>query len=159
MRRSPEPIPGGTHRPFPALEFEFRPMLTELFPFLDPGQNRGDLARRLRALADDCSRLALGHPVPPAMLQKAPLLEDWIPAVTPKGVRLIGRATGHPIHGDRQVMTAPLWFADPDGAWIRTLLRFYRLGPPADPCNISRILAASHARVAVDADNSSEGEA
>ena len=134
-------------------------MLTQLFPFLDAGQNPGDLARRLRALADDCNRLALGHPVPLAILQKAPLLEDWIPAVTPEGVRLIGRATGHPIQGNRRVMTTPLWFADPEGAWIRTLSRFYRLGPPADPCDISRILAASHARVAGDAGNSSEDEA
>ena len=108
-------------------------MLTELFPFLDPGQNPDDLARRLRALADDCNRLALGHPVAPAILQKAPLLDDWIPAVTPEGVRLIGHVTGHPIHGDRRVMTTPLWFADPDGAWVRTLSRFYRLGRPPTP--------------------------
>ena len=134
-------------------------MLTQLFPFLDPGQSPGDLARRLRALADDCNRLALGHPVPLAILQKALLLDDWIPAVTPEGVRLIGRATGHPIHGDRRVMTTPLWFADPDGAWVRTLSRFYRLGPPADPRDISRILAASHSRAGGDAGNSSEDEA
>jgi hypothetical protein len=134
-------------------------MLTQLFPFLDPRQNPGDLARRLRALADDCNRLALGHPVPPAILQKAPLLEDWIPAVTPEGVRLIGRATGHPTHGDRKVMTTPLWFAAPDGAWARTLSRFYRLGPPADPCDISRILTASNCGAGGDADNSSEDEA
>jgi len=134
-------------------------MLTQLFPFLDPGQSPGDLARRLRALADDCNSLALGHPVAPAILDKAPLLEDWIPAVTPEGLRLIGRATGHPIHGDRRVMTTPLWFADPDGAWIRTLSRFYRLGPPADPCDISRILTASHSGAGGNAGNASEDEA
>jgi hypothetical protein len=133
-------------------------MLTRLFPFLDPGQNPGDLARRLPAVADDCNRLALGHPVPPAILQKAPLLEDWIPAVTPEGLRLIGRVTGHPIHGDRRVMTTPLWFADPDGAWIRTLSRFYRLGPPADLDDISRIQTAMRSRAAGDADNAAEDE-
>ena len=134
-------------------------MLTKLFPFLDANQNPGDLARRLRTLADDCNLLALGHPVAPAILHKAPLLEDWIPAVTPEGVRLIGHVTGHPIHGDRRVMTTPLWFDDPDAAWIGTLSRFYRLGPPANLDDIRRILTASHSGAGGEADNSSEDEA
>ncbi len=134
-------------------------MLTQLFPYLDPARNPGDLARRLRALADDCNRLTLGHRVPPTILQKAPRLDDWFPAVTPEGVRLIGHATGHPVHGDRRVMTTPLWFADTDGAWVRTLSRFYRLGPPADPRDISRILTASRFGAGDDAGNSSEDEA
>ena len=117
-------------------------MLTQLFPFLDPVHITPDLARRLRALADDCDRLNLGRAVSPILLQSAPLLEDWVPAVTPEGLRLIGHASGHPIHGDRMVMTTQLWFADPDGNWIRTLSRFYRLGPPADPDDIRRILTS-----------------
>jgi hypothetical protein len=117
-------------------------MLTQLFPFLDPRHITPDLARRLRALADDCDRLKRGRAVSPLLLRSAPLLEDWMPARTPEGVQLIGRASGHPIHGDRMVMTTQLWFADPDGHWIRTLSRFYRLGPPADPDNIRRILTS-----------------
>jgi hypothetical protein len=117
-------------------------MLTQLFPFLDPIHIMPDLASRLRGLADDCDRLNVGGAVSPILLQSAPLLEDWVPAVTPEGLQLIGHASSHPIHGDRMVMTTQVWFADPDGNWIRTLSRFYRLGPPADPENIHRILTS-----------------
>jgi hypothetical protein len=115
-------------------------MLTRLFPFLDPAHITPDLGRRLRALADDCDRLELGRPVSSLLLQKAPLLEDWAPAVTPQGVQLIGHVTGHPQLGDRAIATSPVWFADPNGAWARTLSRFYRLGPPLDPDDIRRVL-------------------
>jgi hypothetical protein len=135
-------------------------MLTHLFPFLDPAHVTPDLAHRLRALADDCDRLEFGRPVSPIMLQAAPLLKDWVPAVTPAGVRLIGYAGGHPIHGDRRVMTSPLWFADPDGGWVRTLSRFYRLGRPADPNDIRRTLAsASKSDTPGNNDDTSEDEA
>lgn len=104
-------------------------MLTQLFPFLDPARSPADLARRLRALADDCAFLEFGCPIP-AILQTAPLLEDWVSAVTAEGVRLIGHASGHPLHGGRMVMTTQLWFADPDGSWVRTLSRFSGSGHP-----------------------------
>lgn len=107
-------------------------MLTRLFPFLDPAHVTPDLSRRLRALADDCDRLERGRPVSPFVLQKAPLLEGWAPAITPQGVQLIGHVTGHPLFGDCAAVTTPLWFADPDGGWARSLSRFYRLGPPLD---------------------------
>jgi len=115
-------------------------MLTNLFPFLDPAHITPDLARRLRALANDCDRLEFGRPVSPIMLQTAPVLENWVPAVTPEGLRLIGYASGHPVHGDRIVTTTPLWFADPDGSWVRSLSRFYRLGPAGNSDDIRRIL-------------------
>ena len=82
-------------------------MLTQLFPFLDPAHITPDLARRLHALADDCDRLERGCAVSPILLRVAPLLEDWLPAMTPEGVQLIGYASGHPVHGDRRVMTTP----------------------------------------------------
>jgi hypothetical protein len=135
-------------------------MLTQMFDFLDPARITVDLARRLRALADDCDRLELAQTVSPILLQSAPLLEDWVPVVTPEGVQLIGHASGHPIHGDRMVMTTPLWFADPEGSWVRTLSRFYRLGPPADPDDIRRILTSAVASYAGDGyDDTSEDEA
>jgi hypothetical protein len=105
-------------------------MLIRQFPFLDPVRIEPDLARRLRALADDCERLALVRPVSPILLAKAPLLEDWVPTVTALGVQLVGRVSGHPLQGDRVIATSPVWFADPDGTWARTLSRYYRLGPP-----------------------------
>ena len=105
-------------------------MLTRQFAFLDPARIEPDLARRLRTLSDDCERLALGRPVSPILLAKAPLLEDWVPTVTALGVRLVGRVSGHPLHGDSAIATSPVWFADPDGTWARSLSRYYRLGPP-----------------------------
>ena len=108
-------------------------MLTHMFPFLDPAHISSDLASRLHVLADDCERLTLGQAVPSTVLEKAPLLKDWVPALTPAGLQLIGCAVGHPVHGNRMIMTTPLWCADPDCRWARTLSRFYRLGPPADP--------------------------
>jgi hypothetical protein len=105
-------------------------MLTRQFPFLDPARIELDLARRLRALADDCEHLELGRPVSPIALAKAPLLEDWVATVTPLGLHLVGHVTGHPLQGDRKIATSPVWFADPDGTWVRTLSRYYRLGRP-----------------------------
>ena len=115
-------------------------MLTRMFPFLDPAHVTPDLSRRLRALADDCDRLERGRRVPPVVLQKAPLLTDWAPAITPQSVHLIGRVTGHPLLGDCAAVTTPLWFADPDGGWARSLSRFYRLGPPHDRKGLHRAL-------------------
>ena len=114
-------------------------MLTRMFPFLDPAQISTDLASRLRALADDCERLSFGRTVPSIILESAPLLTGWAPVLTPGGLHLVGRAVGHPLHGDRMVMTTPLWWADPDGRWARTLSRFYRIGAPADLENVHRL--------------------
>jgi hypothetical protein len=133
-------------------------MLTKMFPFLDPAHITPGLTRRLRTLADDCARLGLGYPVSPTLLQSAPLLEKWTPAMTPQGMVLVGFASGHPIHGDRSVISSPVWFADPEGEWVRTLSRFYRLGEPANPGGIRRRLtsAASYAGIH---DHASEGDA
>ncbi|WP_076860735.1 DUF6634 family protein [Bradyrhizobium mercantei] len=106
-------------------------MLTSLFPFLDPAHISPNLSRRLRDLADDCDRLELRRSVS-ELLKQAPLLEDWVPVVTPRGVKLVGRVTGHPILGDGTAATSQLWFADPDGSWVRTLSRFYRLRRPLE---------------------------
>ncbi|SIN83821.1 hypothetical protein SAMN05443247_00098 [Bradyrhizobium erythrophlei] len=133
-------------------------MLTRQFPFLDPARIDPDLARRLRVLADDCDRLELGRPVSPILLQKAPLLEDWFPTVTPLGVQLVGRVTGHPLLGDCAAATTPLWFADPDGTWARSLSRFYRLGPPLDRDDIRSVLGRM-ANSSTTSDDGSEDEA
>lgn len=134
-------------------------MLTHLFPFLDPVNITPDLVRRLRALADDASRLLHSRSVSPVLLKGSPLLEDFVIAQTLLGLQLVGRVTGHPLLGDRMVATSPLWFADPDGAWVRTLSRFYRLGPPADPDDLRRIMAAAPESHASEDDDSSEGAA
>src|SRR5260370_39868893 len=98
-------------------------MLTHLFPFLDPSHVTPDLSRRLRALADDCDHLERGRPVPPVVLQKAPLITDCVPALTPQGVQLIGRVTRHPLLGDCPAATPPLQPPDPNARWPRPLRR------------------------------------
>jgi hypothetical protein len=134
-------------------------MLTHLFPFLDPTHITPDLVRRLRVLADDAARLLHSRSVSPVLLKGSPLLEDFVIAQTPLGLQLIGHVSGHPRLGDRMATTSPLWFADPDGAWVRTLSRFYRLGPPADPDDLRRIMAATAESYAGCDDDSSESAA
>jgi hypothetical protein len=128
-------------------------MLTQLYPFLDPARINADLAPRLRALADDCDHLALNRRVSPTLIQGAPLLEQWLPVLSPEGVRLAGHVIGHPIHRDSFVMTTALWFADPDDTWVRTLSRFYRLGPPCDPNDVHRALWSRNGRRDNDAED------
>jgi hypothetical protein len=132
-------------------------MLTHLFPFLDPVHITSDLVRRLRALADDAARLLHNRSVSPVLLKGSPLLGDFVIAQTPLGLQLVGHVSGHPRLGDRMAATSPLWFADPDGTWVRTLSRFYRLGPPADPDDLRRIMAAAPESHAGEDDDSSEG--
>ena len=119
-------------------------MLTQSFRFLDPAHISPDLALRLRKLADDCEQLELHRFVLPTVLENAPLLESWMPILTPEGLHLVGRASGHPVHGDRIVMTTQLWWADPEGQWVRSLSRFYRLGPPATRGGLRRMRVLSH---------------
>jgi hypothetical protein len=58
-------------------------------------------------------------------------------------LHLVGQVTGHPRHGAGKIITSQLWWADPDGMWVRTLTRFYGLGRPADPDGQNRILTSA----------------
>ena len=116
-------------------------MLTKTFPFLDVRRISPDLAARLQGLADDCARLAQDAPFVAARLRTAPVLDLYVPLVTPIGLHLVGQVTGHPRLGARTIVTSQLWFADPDGMWVRTLSRFYALGRPGDHHN--RILTST----------------
>jgi hypothetical protein len=107
-------------------------MLVRAFAFLDPAHIFSDLSERLHSLGRDCGLLYRGAGVPAEALDDAPLLQDWVPVLTTEGVKLAGYATGHPVHGNRTVMTTPLWWADPSGKWVRSLSRFYRLAGCAD---------------------------
>lgn len=133
-------------------------MLTQLYPFLDPIHINADLVRRLRVLADDAARLQQARSVSAALLRSAPLIDEWLIAMTPGGLQLIGDITGHPHLGDRMAVTSPLWFADPEGRWVRTLSRFYRVGAPADPDIMRQALSMMAGSFATE-DDGSEGTA
>lgn len=152
-----DPIIAAALIQFPHLTFFGAFMLTELYPFLHPDRINADLARRLRLLADDAAWLQETRSVSPALLQSAPLIDEWIIAQTPAGLQLIGDVTGHPRLRGRMAMTSPLWFADPGGRWVRTLSRFYRLGTPADPNIMRQVLAAVARSDAPGDDDGSEG--
>jgi hypothetical protein len=107
-------------------------MLTNDFPFLLPEHVGGDLPARLRSLADDLDRVCAGTAPSVADRTKAPLIVNWRTVLSPDGLRLVGYVTDHPLLGDRPAMTSQLWAADSQGQWIRTLSRFYRLGPSAE---------------------------
>lgn len=107
-------------------------MLTKTFPFLDYRKITPDIAARLQILAEDSARLAQDATFVAARLRTAPVLDLYVPLVTPIGLHLVGQVTGHPRLGSRTIVTSQLWFADPDGMWVRTLSRFYGLGRPGD---------------------------
>jgi hypothetical protein len=107
-------------------------MLTKTFPFLDCRKITPDLGERLQGLADDCARLAHDTSFVAARLKTAPVLDLYVPLVTPVGLHLVGQVSGHPRLGSRTIVTSQLWVADPDGMWVRTLSRFYALGRPGD---------------------------
>ena len=108
-------------------------MLSKTFPFLDHRRITPDFAARLQMLADDCARLAHDTSFVAARLRTSPMIDRYVPLTTPVGLHLVGQVSGHPLRGAGVMITSPLWFADPDGMWIRTLSRFYALGRPADP--------------------------
>jgi len=107
-------------------------MLTRSFPFLDPARIGPGLAPRLRALADDCDQFVRTGTISPSALQDAPFLNNWMAVTAQDGVRLVGYVKGHPLLGDRAVVTSSGWFADPNNTWARTLSRFYKLGRHAN---------------------------
>ena len=103
-------------------------MLTDNFRFLLPRYIEPDLVAKLRTLADDLERIHVGRAPVAADLAEAPLIVDWQPVISPLGLRLFGFVAGHPQLGNTHAMTSQIWAAGADGAWIRTLSRFYRLG-------------------------------
>jgi hypothetical protein len=104
------------------------PHIVSLDDAFTPSAITPDLAARLRRLADDLDRIAIGGAPTPADLEGAPLLVDWRLTFTLHGLSLTGFAAGHPLLGSKNIVTSPLWVVDHDLRWARTLSRFYRLG-------------------------------
>ncbi len=118
-------------------------MLTRQFPFLDPARLSANLAEQLRGLAEDCAGLARDPSLTPERLRTAPKLDLYVPLVTPIGLHLVSQLTNHPRDDVGPIVTSQLWFADPEGSWVRTLSCFYRLGRPADPEGHDRIMTSA----------------
>ena len=59
----------------------------------------------------------------------APVLENWC-TVDRAEPALAGVVTGHPLLGDRRIVTSGLYLLDPTMGYARTLSRWYRLGNP-----------------------------
>ncbi len=103
-------------------------MLVRTYPFLDPRRISHAISASLQSLADDCARLERDVSFVADRLRGAPFLDQYAPVVSPLGLQLVGQVSDHPLLGSRTIITSQLWFADPDGGWVRTLSRFYRLG-------------------------------
>jgi hypothetical protein len=114
-------------------------MLTKQFPFLDPDRISVDFAEQLRMLVQDCADLARDPSFALERLRTAPQLDLYVPLITPIGIHLVGRLSDHPRPDAGPIVTSQLWFADPEGSWVRTLTQLYRLGRPADPDGRDRI--------------------
>jgi hypothetical protein len=119
-------------------------MLTLNFPFLRPDNLEADLPAKLYRLADDIALLRQREQPYAGDLRAAPRLDKWTVVMTPLGLRLTGTVTGHPLLGDRSVMTSSIWVADPDARWVRTLSRYYRLGEPSNLEAVREALRRPH---------------
>jgi hypothetical protein len=104
------------------------PHIISLDGLFTPSAITPDLAARLRCLADDLDRIAVGQAPTPTELERAPLLVDWRLIFALRGLSLIGFVAGHPLLGAKHIITSPLWVLDRDLHWARTLSRLYRLG-------------------------------
>jgi hypothetical protein len=121
-----------------------------------PHRLSSDLVLRLRALADDCDLVCRRRSVSPFVLDAAPRLDDWVAMQTPMGIQLMGRVIDHPLLGNCATMTSPVWIADPHDRWVRTLSRFYRLGPPAGPTDIRHVVTSVMGASGMDGENGAE---
>ncbi len=74
-------------------------MLTKMFPFLDPVHITRALSDRLQALAKDCLMLEHDLTFVTARLRTAPMLDSYVPVLSPLGLHLVGQVTQHPLLG------------------------------------------------------------
>ena len=114
------------------------PLDPNLVRALGPGACTPEVTGRLRRLADDLDRIAAGTAPTQMDLKTAPLLVDWQLTTRLTGICLTGFVAGHPLLGNRRIVTSHVWALDPGYRWARTLSRFYQLGLPegggvADP--------------------------
>jgi hypothetical protein len=86
-------------------------------------------AATLEALAADLRKLADGHLPEPGTMSSAPLLHGWGASRKPV-ICLTGKVYGHPRLADGHVaLTSEVFAIDRAQRWVRTMSRYYELGP------------------------------
>ena len=84
----------------------------------------------LAAAMKEAARIREGFVPGPAELADAPMLAYWTVEALPGGlVCLIGEVAGHPKIADGWCTTSVVLAVDLAGGWVRTVSRYYRLGP------------------------------
>lgn len=78
----------------------------------------------------EAGRIKNGYMPTKADLTDAPILSNWMIEPLRGGVyRLVGTVSSHPSIRDGWCTTSPMLAIDPLGTWVRTVSRYYRLGP------------------------------
>jgi len=87
------------------------------------------MADTLARLAHDLSELAAGQHPTSDQLQEAPVLRSWSFDRRSRPC-LKGMIYNHPVIGQGRIgITSELYAIDPKRQWVRTLSRYYELGP------------------------------
>ncbi len=93
------------------------------------GDDPKQIIRRTRALSDDIARILADGVPAESDLAEAPILDHWV-VIGRRTPALAGAVAGHPVLGDRSIITSDLFALDDEAGWARTAGRFYRLGRP-----------------------------
>ncbi|MFC0200369.1 DUF6634 family protein [Paracoccus rhizosphaerae] len=83
----------------------------------------------------------------PEDLAEAPLADLWAALVKDEDdlPALWAQVLGHPLLGDRQILTSALVGLNRDAGWARTISRWYRLGTPFPSAEV-RLASSVHDR-------------
>jgi len=86
---------------------------------------------RIRSGLIEAAKIADGYRPVEADLAGAPLISGWILDTDVRGMtRLVGSVTGHPVLGERDLISTSVVLAmSVTDGWARTVSRYYLLGP------------------------------
>ncbi|WP_062013019.1 DUF6634 family protein [Aureimonas sp. AU4] len=105
--------------------------MTVILPFVGWSDELDQEIERTAELLRDLRYLRDHAMPPPCVLERAPLLDGWSPALRSVAC-LVGRPHSHPhLSGRRSAATSPLRVLSLEDGFARTESRFYRLGRPA----------------------------
>lgn len=93
-----------------------------------------ELVERIKLASADLERLEQGWRPSAVDLADAVFLDNWIIGIQPNTNQTVfwGEAVGHPILGNRHIVTSPVLWISEDRTIARTLSRWYRLGRAAN---------------------------